>query len=121
MNYPCPNHRGLNDPQTAGNLVRQDGSHLWRHALREGYVGRSARSTRNRRQQDLRTRWAQNPDLYELGNLTPQDLRNMTDAEWRDYNAEVLDAGANGDYARRYANDPNPWGRNRPGGPLPDY
>jgi hypothetical protein len=118
MNYPCPNHRGLNNPQTAGNLVRQDGSHLWRDSLEETNV---PRSTRYRRLQEQRTRWAQNPDLYELGDLTPQDLRNMSEAEWRDYNQEVLNGWAHGNYARHYANDPKPWGRNRPGGPLPDY
>ena len=117
MRYPCPNHRGLNNPAISRALVGQDGSHMWQNAPLEcgDYRERNVELPQGR----LRRRWEENEDLYEKDLTMPQDLMDMTRGQWMEYYNDLFASHADTTWGRMYEWDPQPWGEAREGGALP--
>jgi hypothetical protein len=108
MPYPCTTCRGLSNPATAPALIASDrAANPWRRATPSD-------------QNHLRHAWTRNEVQYERDLTMPENLQDMTRAQWREYYNDICSMhNASLRNGAWYAEDPEPWGDNRPGGRLP--
>jgi hypothetical protein len=91
LRYPCPNHQGpMDDPRRSSAAINQRRSGMWQQPV------------------DLRA-WQRGHRQYERDPWMPQDLRQVTRSQWRQYHNEILADRPSLARGPEYQRDPQPW------------